>query len=196
MGSRRFSELEYGMPRIPRSILTKRLRTLEDAGVVMRRSAGGSKREEYHLTEAGADLFKAVMELGEWGQKWVNHDIGLDDVEPALLVWDMHRRVNIELLPEERVVVQLEFHGAAKGIYWLVLEQPEPSVCMWDPGFEVDLFVTADTIAIHRAWMGMTSFAECVDNGLIELDGLATYVKSFPGWFKLSIFSDEKPVVR
>ena len=193
MGSRRFSELEYGLPRIPRSLLTLRLRTLEDAGVVTRKAEGSSKRAEYHLTEAGADLIEVVMKLGEWGQKWANHDIGLKDVDPALLVWDMHRRVKIELLPEERVVVQLDFHGAAKGTYWLVLERPEPSACMWDPGFEVDLFVTADTIAIHRAWMGMTSFAECVDDGLIELDGLAAYVKAFPGWFKLSVFSDVKP---
>ncbi|MCI0866822.1 MAG: helix-turn-helix transcriptional regulator [Chloroflexi bacterium] len=196
MGSRRFSDLEYGLPRIPRSLLTLRLRTLEDAGVVTRKAEGSSKRAEYHLTEAGADLIEVVMKLGEWGQKWANHDIGLEDVDPALLVWDMHRRVKIELLPEERVVVQLDFHGAAKGTYWLVLERPEPSACMWDPGFEVDLFVTADTIAIHRAWMGMTSFAECVDSGLIELDGLAAYVKAFPGWFKLSVFSDVKPVVR
>ena len=195
MGSRRFSELEYGMPCIPRSLLTQRLRTLEHAGVVMRKSAGGSKRTEYHLTEAGADLLKVVLELGEWGQKWVNVDIGPEDVEPSLLVWDMHRRVNIELLPEERVVVRLDFTGAANGTYWLVLEQPEPSVCMWDPGFEIDLFVTADTIAIHRVWMGMTSFAECVDDGLIALDGLVAHVKAFPGWFKLSYFSDVKPMV-
>ena len=196
MGSRRFSELEYGLPRIPRSLLTLRLRTLEDAGVVTRKAEGSSKRAEYHLTEAGADLIEVVMKLGEWGQKWANHDIGLEDVDPALLVWDMHRRVKIELLPEERVVVQLDFHGAGKGTYWFVLERPEPSACMWDPGFEVDLFVTADTIAIHRVWMGMRSFAECVDSGLIELDGLSAYVKAFPGWFKLSVFSDVKPVVR
>lgn len=184
------------MPRISRSLLTQRLRTLEDAGVVTRKTNGKSKRAEYHLTEAGADLLEVVTGLGEWGQKWVNHDIGLENVGPTLLVWDMHRRVNIELLPEERVVVQLDFHGAAKGTYWLVLERPEPSVCMWDPGFEIDLFVSADTIAIHRVWMGMTSFASCVDDGLIELDGLAAYVKAFPGWFKLSVFSDVERVVR
>ena len=44
MGCRRFSEWEYGMPRIPRSLLTQRLRTLEDAGVVTRKAQGESKR--------------------------------------------------------------------------------------------------------------------------------------------------------
>lgn len=195
MGSRRFSELEYGMPRIPRSLLTQRLRALEDAGVVIRKSTEKGKWAEYHLTEAGADLLDVIMRLGDWGQKWVNHDIGPDDVDPVLLVWDMHRRVNIELLPEERVVVQIDFTGAATGTYWLVLERPEPSVCMWDPGFETDLFVAADTISIHRVWMGMTSIAECVDDGLIELDGLAAHVHAFPRWFKLSVFSDVERMV-
>ena len=195
MGSRRFSELEIAMCRIPRSLLTQRLRSLEDAGVLVRKTVGAGKRTEYHLTEAGADLFDVVKRLGDWGQRWVNHKIGLADPDPALLVWDMHRRVNIESLPKERVVVQIDFHGAAKGSYWLVLERPEPSVCWSDPGFEIDLFVSADTIAIHKVWMGMASFSECVAEGLIELDGLAAHVAAFPGWFKLSIFSEVKPAV-
>lgn len=196
MGSRKFSELEMGMAHIPRSLLTQRLRTLEDAGVLTRKTEGTGKRAEYHLTEAGADLFEVVKGLGDWGQKWVNHDIGPEDADPALLMWDMHRRVNTELLPKEKVVVQIDFHGAKKGTYWLVLERPEPSVCMHDPGFEVDLFVTADTIAIHKVWMGTTSFSECLENGSIELDGLAAHVNGFAGWFKLSVFSDITPVVK
>ena len=71
-------------------------------------------------------------------------------MDPTLLTWGMHRRVNIDLIPPERVVVQLTFYGAAKGDFWLVLERPEPSVCMHDPGFDVDLFVTTDTVAIHK----------------------------------------------
>ncbi len=51
---------------------------------------------------------------------------------------------------------------------------------MWDPGFEVDLFVAVDTIAIHQVWMGMTSIAECVENGQIELNGRTAHVSAFP----------------
>ncbi|MCH7736167.1 MAG: winged helix-turn-helix transcriptional regulator [Chloroflexi bacterium] len=150
--------------------------------MLTRKADGSSKRAEYHLTEAGADLLDVVRGLGAWGQKWINHDIGPEDVDPALLVWDMHRRVNIDALPPERVVVQFSFIGAAKGDYWLVLERPGPSVCMQDPGLDVDLFVTADTIAIHKVWMGMASLADCVDDGRIELDGLTAHVNAFPGW--------------
>ena len=74
-----------------------------------------------------------------------------------------------------------------------MLERPEPSVCIHDPGFDVDLFVSADTVAIHKVWMGMASLADCVDDCLIEIDGLTAHVDAFPRWFKLSIFSDVKP---
>lgn len=161
----------------------------------MRKVEVGSKRAIYHLTEAGADLFEVVKGLGDWGQKWVNHDIKPEDVDPKLLAWDMHRRVNVDLLPPKRVVVQLTFRGAAKGDYWLVLERPEPSVCMQDPGFDVDLFVSTDTIAMHKVWLGMADFSYCVAEGLIQLDGLSAHVEAFPAWFKLSFFSDVKPAV-
>ena len=106
----------------------------------------------------------------------------------------MHRRVNIDLLPEERVVIQIHFRGAATGEYWLVMERPEPSVCMIDPGLDVDLFMNTDTVATHKVWMGMADLGECVDDGLIELYGLTAHVDAFPDWFKLSIFSDIEPI--
>ena len=189
MGSHKFSELEIGVPKIPRSLLTKRLRTLESVGVLERKADGNSKRAGYHLTAAGMDLFGVIRGLGEWGQKWVNHDIGQDEVDPAYLVWDMHRRVEVDLLPPDRVVVQMTFSGARTGDYWLILERPEPSACMQDPGFDVDVFVVADTVAIHKAWMGMASFDEYVEEGLIELFGLASHVNAFPTWFKFSVFA-------
>jgi len=195
MGSRKFSELEIGMAHIPRSLLTQRLRTLEDAGVVLRKTEGKSKRAEYHLTEAGSELMGVIKGLGDWGQKWVNHNITAEDTDPKLLVWDMHRNVNVDLLPPKRVVIQMTFHGVYKGDFWLVLKRPEPSACMPDPGFDVDLFVTTDTIAIHKVWMRMASMADCIEDGLIELDGLTAHVDAFPSWFKLSNFADIKPAV-
>ena len=189
MGSRKFSELEIGLPHIPRSLLTQRLRSLESVGVLERKTDGNSKRAEYHLTAAGMDLFGVIRGLGEWGQKWVNHDIGQDEVDPALLVWDMHRRVKVDLLPPYRVVVQMTFSGARTGDYWLILDRPETSACMQDPGFDVVVFVVADTVAIHKAWMGMASFDEYVEEGLIELFGLTSHVNAFPTWFKFSIFA-------
>ena len=60
-GSRRFNEIERGLPGISRSLLASRLRQLEDAGVIVRLQHASSKLPEYHLSEAGREL-KPVIE--------------------------------------------------------------------------------------------------------------------------------------
>ncbi len=194
VGSHHFNELERGLPGIPRSLLVERLRRLERAGVIERRVDPDGKRPEYHLTPAGQELFGVVWALGEWGQRWVNHEIGPSDVEPKLLMWDMRRRIHLERLPERRVVVQFDFRGASQRTFWLVLERPEPSVCYHDVGFSVDLSVTADTVALHRVWMGQMSLLGAIRQGLIAVEGPSELVRAFPGWLALNAFAHVSPV--
>ncbi len=54
-----------------RDILADRLRKLEAAGVVERRQySEHPPRHEYHLTEAGLELFPVLLALHQWGDKW------------------------------------------------------------------------------------------------------------------------------
>ncbi|MGE3799167.1 MAG: transcriptional regulator, partial [Thermomicrobiales bacterium] len=73
--------------------------------------------------------------------------------------------------------------------YWLILERPEPSLCLFDPGFDVDLYVTADTIALHRFWMGQLDWPSALRNGSIVLDGPATLCRAFPTWLALGFYA-------
>jgi DNA-binding HxlR family transcriptional regulator len=189
MGSRRFNELVIGVPCIPKSMLVQRLRFLEDAGVIERRLDASGKKCEYFLTQAGHELLDIVKGLGEWGQRWVNHDIGPSDLDPKLLIWDMRRRINLERVPDRRVVVQFEFCGDLRGTFWLIIESPEPSVCYHDPGFEVDLLVSVDTLAMHRIWMGQLPIAEAIRQGLLFIEGPTEMAEAFPGWLALSVFA-------
>lgn len=193
-GSQRFSELQHGLPGIPRSLLSQRLRMLAREGVLERLEDG--KRVEYHLTPAGQELMGVVQGLGEWGQRWVNHTIAPTDVDPNLLIWDMHRRIYVDRLPAQRVVAQVDFRGARQGSYWLVLEKPEPSVCLQDLGFDVDILVTTDTVALHRVWMGRLGLGEAMREGWITLDGPPDLVKAFPSWLALNRFAGIAPAVR
>lgn len=192
-GSTRFGELEIGLPGIPRSLLVKRLRSLQQAGVVVRRLDATTRMPQYGLTEAGQELFEIVAALGRWGQRWVNQDIGPEDVDPTVLMWDMRRRINVDNLPDRRVVLQFDFRGARRQSYWLVLERPEVSVCLADPGFDVDVFVTADTVALHRVWMGRMPLAGAIREGLVEVEGPRDLVRAFPSWLALNFFAGVPP---
>jgi DNA-binding HxlR family transcriptional regulator len=194
MDSHRFTDLHAGLPGIPRSLLVQRLRMLEHHGVVERRTAG--KRVDYHLTQSGEELFDVVWGLGEWGQRWVNHTIEPKDVDPKLLMWDMHRRIHVDRLPTQRVVAQFDFQGASRGSYWLVLEKPAPSVCLQDLGFDIDLLVTADTLALHRVWMGHLTLPDALRDGSIKVEGMPDLVKAFPTWLALNRFAGVAPAVR
>ncbi len=188
-GSHRFNELEHGLPRISRTLLTQRLRSLEDAGIVQRRSTANRRGSEYHLTPAGMELYDVIIRLGEWSHRWFNPLLDLDDLDPQLLLWDMHRRLYRDRLPDRRVVLQFDFRGARTASYWLILEHKDSSVC-WDrPGFEVDLLVTVDTLALHRVWLGHQSLGNALQHGHVRLDGPMDLVRAFPNWLALSMFA-------
>lgn len=66
-GVRRFGQLVRNLD-IPRPTLSSRLRTLVDAGLLERVPyASDPDRHEYRLTDAGRDLFAAIVSLMQWG---------------------------------------------------------------------------------------------------------------------------------
>src|SRR5688500_12917980 len=69
-GSTRFNDIHRGVPRMSRTLLARRLRKLEDVGVVKRVGAPGAVAE-YHLTGAGEELRPIVLALGHWGARWI-----------------------------------------------------------------------------------------------------------------------------
>src|SRR5262245_21069209 len=68
-GSTQFNALHRGVPLMSRTLLSMRLKQLEDIGVVKRKQ--GAHGPEYHLTPAGREFQPIVELLGTWGQRWV-----------------------------------------------------------------------------------------------------------------------------
>ncbi len=186
-GSHHFNDLERGLPGISRSLLSRRLRALERAGIVARRTGAGLGRAiEYNLTTAGHDLVQVVEALGKWGARWAFTDPRPEELDPVLLLWWVRRRIHRELLPPRKIIVRFDFRGRRTRPLWLVLERPDISLCMQDPGFNTDLVVTADLAAFYRVWLGRISFQEAMQEGLVELDGLPALAQAFPRWLQLS----------
>ena len=68
-GNRRFEEFASSLP-IARNVLTARLKTLVDHGVLTReRYQQRPDRFEYRLTEAGRELYPVVIGLLQWGDR-------------------------------------------------------------------------------------------------------------------------------
>jgi DNA-binding HxlR family transcriptional regulator len=196
-GSHRFNELQRGVPLMSRSLLAKRLRELERAGVIERRPGADGRGSEYHLTEAGEELRPIIMGIGAWGQRWARSELSRADLDPRLLMWDMQRNIETEALPADRVVVRFRFTDPAPGlprVTWLILERDRVDVCYKDPGFEVDLVVAGRLRALVAVWMGDTSMAAAIRAHELLVVGPRDLVRAFPGWLRRSIFASvERP---
>jgi DNA-binding HxlR family transcriptional regulator len=190
-GSTRFNDIRRGVPKMSPSLLSKRLRDLEAAGVVERRAIPGEGGvQEYLLTDAGRDLRAVVESIGFWGQKWVESSLSLKNLDPSLLMWDMRRNLNPAPLPRQRTVIQFQYPElpASKRLWWLVVEpKGEVDLCWSDPGFEIDLYVTTDLRTMTAIWMGMITVNHA--EGRLKLDGNRAVAATMQSWLGLSPFA-------
>jgi len=190
-GSTRFNDLRRGVPKMSPTLLSKRLKELEAAGVVERRPIPGERGAmEYRLTEAGRELRPVVEAIGMWGQKWVESQLSLKNLDPSLLMWDMRRNLDPTPLPPRRSVIRFEYPElpASKRDWWLVVE-PAGTVdlCWSDPGFEIDLWITTDLRTMTAIWMGLTTVTAVAER--IMFDGDREIAARMQGWLGLSPFA-------
>lgn len=74
-GVKRFHQLEHSLKGISPKTLSERLRTLEEEGVILRRTfAEAPPRVEYSLTEKGQDLVEVIESMRSFGNRWLCTD--------------------------------------------------------------------------------------------------------------------------
>src|SRR6476620_10615204 len=193
-GSHRFNQIQRGIPLISRPLLARRLRDLETAGVITSKPMSAGRGREYHLTDAGME-FRAIIEgLAVWGQRWTVR-VNPRNLDAGLLMWNIRRRIAVERLPAQRVVVRFDYRGIPAGhrspkTYWLELNRPEVDLCVADPGFEVDLYVDADLAAMAKVWLGDLSLAKVQRSKQVRITGPRTLVDGFQSWLPLSAYAE------
>ena len=187
-GSEHFNDLRRGLPRMSPTLLSKRLHRLVAGGVVARRTDRGEVR--YVLTPAGEELRPVIEALGAWGTRWIT-ELGDEDLDPHLLMWDVHRNVDTTAVPTGRTVVRFEFPSLrGKGRdWWVVITPPTTDVCDFDPGFDVAATVTADLRSMVLVWRGDLGWGEALRSGGIALQGSQAVRRALPQWFALSPFA-------
>lgn len=195
-GSTRFNELKRGVPRMSPALLSQRLKEFQTAGILdVVLSDAPRSSHEYILTEAGKDLLPVVESIGVWGQRWIETDLVLENLDPSLLMWDMRRNLNTSPLPSKQVTIEFwypELEDKRKQWWLIIAPDSEVDLCSVDPGFEVDLTVETSLQIMTAVWMGHTCVDQEVDKGTIILHGDKGLSESMQKWIGLSPFASEK----
>jgi DNA-binding HxlR family transcriptional regulator len=198
-GSTRFNDLRRGVPRMSPALLSKRLKDLEAAGILMRaRVTGEPDLLEYRLTEAGQDLGPVIESVGMWGQRWVETGASLEHLDPTLLMWDIRRNIDPAPMPRRRSTIQVMFPELpnAHRNWWLVVEPgQEVDLCSLNPGFEVDLYLSTDLRTLTEIWMGYITIARAKEHGRIMITGDRQLEADLGQWLKLSPFAKVRKLV-
>jgi DNA-binding HxlR family transcriptional regulator len=192
-GSSQFNDLRRGIPNITASVLSRRLDELAIAGVVEQRQ--DEHGVGYVLTTAGEALRPVVEQLGVWGRRWLPTDYREQDLDPRLLVWDIHRNIRLDEVPK-RTVIELHFPDAPADhrAYWLIVAPGGAEVCRTHPGGEIDLHLSSDVRTLTNIWMGNVTWASALRAGTLKLTGHSELRRALPRWLKLNLFAPIKPV--
>jgi DNA-binding HxlR family transcriptional regulator len=180
-GTARFNDLRRGVPKMSPALLSKRLKSLSRAGVIERTDIDG--RTSYALTACGRELAPVVEALGEWGLRWIP-EIGDDELDPHLLMWDIHRAIPIDAWPRARTVVAFRMTGVAakSSRWWLMVSEGAADVCDFDPGYEVAATVETSLRTLIELWRGDISWSRATLNGAVTIEGGADARRAVPGW--------------
>lgn len=193
-GARRFNDLRRGSPTMPPSVLATRLKTLQEAGIIVRESDDRGRACEYRLTPAGEELRPLLEAAGEWGQRWLGSTFHRKELHPGPLMWDVQRKLKCEALPAKRAVIYVEFSDIKRmQRWWLVVEEGEADLCIEDPGHEIDIAIYTDLLSLTRVFLGDLSIGSALAEKKIRLNGRRDLVRSFPKWFGQSIFATQSP---
>jgi DNA-binding HxlR family transcriptional regulator len=196
LGVSRFAKLQGGIPQASPTILARRLKQLEAEGVVERRRSETGRSWTYHLTPAGEEFLPIVAALGAWGQRWSRRELQEHELNVGLLVWAMERGATHDAFGDRRTVIKLSFLDRSPGRrnYWFVIEGGKTELCVDEPGFGVDLYLTTSLPVMIRIWRGDMALTGAINDGQLDVHGPVWARRCLSRWLARSTYARIKPV--
>ena len=191
MGGSRFSELQRGLSLVSPTILSKRLDSLVEHGLVMKKRIPGQRGYEYLPTQSCKELLPIVRSLGEWGMSWARSNLSERDYDVELLMLYLKRSIVPEKLIGRETIIRFKFTDIEEyPDWWLVVTGDEVDLCVKDPGKEVDVYFTTDVKTMADIWMGDNTYRKAIRDDLLQIVGHDMLTRNVTKWLNNSIFTD------
>jgi len=193
LGTHRFSDFQRGLSRISPSLLTKRLKDLEKAGIVIKKAQHGRRGYEYFLTPAGRQLSPIIEHLAVWGMRWARGQLTDSELDIEFLMWEIQRRLDTGALPDGETVLCFIFEELTQfKSWWIVVQGDDVDLCTKNPGKDVDLYISSTVRTMVEIWEGELELNTALRKSLVKTNGNRQLVKTLTEWFGICLYADVK----
>jgi DNA-binding HxlR family transcriptional regulator len=194
LGTHRFSDFQRALSRISPSLLTKRLKDLEKAGIIIRKTQQGRRGYQYFLTPAGRQLSPVIEHLATWGMRWARSQLTDDELDIEFLMWEIQRRLDTDALPDGETVLCFIFEELTLfKSWWVVVNDNGVDLCTKNPGKDVDLYISSTVRTMVEIWEGELGLTLALRKQLVKTNGDRLLIKTLPEWFGICLYADIKP---
>lgn len=193
LGSTRYGQLQRGLGRISPGILSSRLKTLVDHGIVTKVGGEGG-HAEYHLTAAGRELQPILEGLAVWGQRWARSRMTPDELDVEVTLLTVQRYFDAAAFPVTPALVAIVFtdlHGESRR-WWLLVDRGGVDVCTKTTGQTEAVKLTCTLRTLSEIYAGDRELASTIDSGHLRLEGLPKVVRAVHRWLRLPAHSSVK----
>ena len=194
LGTTRYNEFQRGLSRMSPTLLSKRLKMLEEKGLIIRKRPPGSKNYEYHLTACGRELEPLIEHLAVWGMRWARGQMTDNELDVEFLMRDLQRRLQTDCLPDGETVLCFTFDDLERfKTWWLVACQGEVDLCTENPGKEVDLYISTNVRDLAEVWRGDMPLRIALHRKAIRTHGNGHLARTMPDWLGICLYADISP---
>jgi len=194
MGSTRFNELQRGLSMISPAVLSKRLSSLDEHGLIIKKKIHGQKGYEYFPSSAAKELLPIFIELGNWGMRWTREHLTDIDFDVDFLMLYLQRSILPEKIPGAKATIRFQFTDVkAQSDWWVLIDGDIIDVCTKDPCREVDVYFTCSVKCLSDIWMGETSYKKEIRAGNLKLVGHRSFTRDVTVWMSNCQFANTKP---
>jgi DNA-binding HxlR family transcriptional regulator len=191
LGTTRFSDFQRGISRMSRTLLSKRLRRLEECGIIIRKKLSGQKGYEYRLTAAGKELSPLLEIIAVWGMRWARGRLTDNELDVEFLMREVQRRLQTEHLRDGEIVICLIFEElTAHKTWWLIVDGDLVDLCTEDPGKDIDIFINSSVRTIVHVWQGDLEIRSALRNGSVKAHGSRHLIRTMPNWFGVCLYKE------
>jgi DNA-binding HxlR family transcriptional regulator len=193
-GTHRFGDFQRAISRISPTVLTSRLKHLEDKGIIVRKRLSGRRGHEYRLTPAGKELQPVIEKIAIWGMRWARGQMTDEELDVEFLMFSFQRLIQTRALPDGETVLCFLFKDLDKfKTWWLVIDGNDVDLCTVDQGKDVDLYFATNVRTMVEIWAGDLSLDAAMRDEHIHVTGSRHLIKGMKDWFGFAPHADVRP---